>query len=138
MFLGGNITYDSGRSEYHRILIQSINESPFFGLGAFGGEKTVGLAHSLIYDIFANFGYGLGSAFMLFFVMYFYKTVKNNRGSSLNKLIFMCSLYVFPRMTFAMEFWKEWQLWFIYGLLVAFGGRKARNNLKNDELIKES
>ena len=66
IMVAGELLDDSGRQNYHNGIILALRKSPFIGLGAFAGEATVGLAHSLYFDIFANFGYLLGSFLIIF------------------------------------------------------------------------
>lgn len=125
-------TYDSGRSLYHETLFKAINKSPILGLGAFGGEKTVGLAHSLYIDIFANFGYLFGIIFMLLIVFEIYKQMMKNNDKARSKAIVMMVIILFPRGFFDETLWGAWPLWLIMGLLL---GSKNKLVEKNQEGI---
>lgn len=118
MFAKGIGGYDSGRSVYHKTLLNAINEYPLTGLGAFGGEKTVGLSHSLYLDIFANFGYLFGGVFI---VVLFYNILSccvKHFNNAETVLILMMSFIILPRGFFDETFWGAWQLWIILGLFI--------------------
>lgn len=111
-------TYDSGRSYYHEALFKALNQSPILGLGAFGGEKTVGLAHSLYIDILANFGYIFGVVFILIILWGICSQLLKKNDKARNSLILMMAIILFPRGFFDETFWGAWQLWVIMGLLL--------------------
>lgn len=124
------ITYDSGRNEFHEGVIGALSRSPILGLGAFGGEKTVGLTHSLYLDILANFGYIFGVLFILLLLWRIIAVIRSAPKSSCSDLILMMAIISFPRGGFNGSFWSEWELWFIMGLLIAKGSvlaGKAQN-----------
>lgn len=127
MMINGMGTYDSGRSLFHDTLFKALNESPVLGLGAFGGEKTVGLAHSLYIDILANFGYVFGIVFMLLILWGICNQIKSKNDTARSEVIIMMGIILFPRGFFDETFWGAWPLWLIMGLLL--GKKKVvRNN----------
>lgn len=125
--------YDSGRSFYHEALFNALNQSPFWGLGAFGGEKTVGLAHSLYIDILANFGYILGVGFILLLIWKIFSQMMKRGDKARNEVIAMMAIILFPRGFFDETFWGAWPLWVIMGLL--FG---SRNIVRSEMVIYEA
>lgn len=120
MMIQGNIAYDSGRSEFHQDLIEAINESPILGLGAFGGEVAVGLAHNLYLDIMANFGYIFGSIFIIAVLYNTFKVIHREKNTSLSTLTLMFAIIVFARGFFNGEFWAEKELWIILGVIINY------------------
>lgn len=120
-------TKDSGRSLYHETLLNEINKSPILGLGAFGGEKTVGLAHSLYIDIFANLGYVFGIIFIILILFGIYKQMMKKNDRARSKVIAMMAIILFPRGFFDESFWGTWQLWVIMGLLLGSKNKEETN-----------
>lgn len=118
MILAGNLNYDSGRAQYHEELFNSLNQSPLLGLGAFGGEKTVGLSHSLYIDILANFGYVFGVLFMIWLAYRLFRQVYYHRNDPRTELLWMMSIVLFPRGFFDETFWGAWPLWIIFGIIL--------------------
>lgn len=133
MAISGIGFYDSGRSIYHERLLAAVNQSPVLGLGAFGGEKTVGLAHSLYLDILANFGYIVGTIFIAMLVLTICKNLLKRNKNARTQVIIMMSLILFPRGVFDENFWGAWELWVIFGLLL--GVKNARRS-KNMEIAR--
>lgn len=127
MLISNQIIYDSGRNEYHLALLEALNKSPLFGLGAFGGEKTVGLAHSFYLDVFANFGYLFGGIFLLVLFVKIFKRILIYRNSARTDLIVLFSILLFPRGFFDESFWGTWYLWVIMGLLFSQSGERVEN-----------
>lgn len=120
MFLSGMGTYDSGRQEYHSKLIEAINKSPIWGLGAFGGEKTVGLAHSFYLDVFANFGYVFGGILLMIVFAKICKVFRCKCNESSTKRLLLLQLIVLiPRGFFDENIWGNKEIWIILALLVA-------------------
>ncbi len=117
MFIDGNMISDTGREQYHNGIFNALKESPILGLGAFGGEKTVGLAHSLYIDIWANMGYIFGTLFMLILAVKLIKNAVKFPNSARTQIIAMMSIIAFPRGFFSDQFWTSWHLWLIMGLL---------------------
>lgn len=125
------ILYDSGRSLYHETLINAINEHPFIGLGAFGGEVTVGLSHSIYLDIFANFGYFFGAMIILFilFIMYYFLSISDKKN--VHYVCLMLALMILPRGFFDDTFWAAKELWMLFGLFFGIA-------LKKTSLVKDA
>ncbi len=130
MILNGKISYASGRGDYHEALLNAINSHPLTGLGAFGGEKTVGLAHSLYIDIFANFGYLLGALFIIVLVARIISYISRNKKSPRATVIIMFSMLIFPRGFFDETFWAAWYMWIIMGLLVSAQYEKTGESIQ--------
>ena len=114
----GQAVDGSGRSKIFAKVFHYLNNSPLLGYGAFGGEKLVGLTHSLYLDIFMNFGYIFGFLFMFVIGIKIFLRVKNSPYDSGAIIIQMMGLITFPRGPFNGAFWTEWQLWVIMGLLL--------------------
>lgn len=124
----GSITYDSGRGEIYEALIYSINRSPILGLGAFGGHSTVGLPHSTYLDIFANFGYVFGAAFILVIFYQIFKILRAEKNTSLGTIFLMFSTIVVVRGFFGGSFWTEKELWILFGIMINY--KKIATNKK--------
>ncbi len=132
MMLVGSISYDSGRSTYFNHVFEALNESPVLGLGAFGGNRVVGITHNLYLDIWANFGYFVGSILMLCLL---YNLVKIAKGEpSFRNPILFYSIMMFPRGGSAYEFWGSKELWILFGLIVSYYSRlePTRSSCEND------
>lgn len=118
MLLEDNLFYDSERSEYHAVLLARLNTHPIIGLGAFGGEATVGLAHSLYLDILANFGYIFGSMFIVYLVLKTLYKIFNCKNTAYSELMLIMALIIFPRGFFDEAFWSAKEMWVIMALFI--------------------
>lgn len=124
MISTGIMTDDSHRSDYFKAVFDALNDSPLFGLGAFGGSVQVGLTHNLYLDIWANFGYFIGSAIILFM---FYSLIKIFRTApNYSLVILFFSVNIFPRGFVGFDFWASKELWVLFGLIVSFYSRLQR------------
>ncbi len=126
MLAQGNISYDSGRNEYHTVLMQKLNEHPFTGLGAFAGERTVGLSHGFYLDVIANFGYILG---IILLIVLFYNVIKiciQKKGTSQAVLLSIFSIIQFSKGIFDGTIFGDKEIWIILALiLVKFENKKS-------------
>lgn len=113
----GEFLNDSGRSVYHQKLLRKLNEQPIIGLGAFGGEASVGLAHSLYLDVFANLGYLLGFIYLAFIALKIIYLVIVRKNTAYAILLLIFSAIVFPLGTVGFSFWESKELWMIMALL---------------------
>lgn len=131
MLINGQITYDSGRNEYYEVLIAAINKSPLIGLGAFGGEKTVGKAHNLYLDVFANFGYVLGGIFLAI-LLYRVVCVLATRRRDYCEILWLLLMLTGIRGFFSDSFWATKELWMIMGVLISYAHtRRVERYYKN-------
>lgn len=121
MFSTGIINNDSGRTLYFSKVFDALNDSPVFGLGAFGGSVQVGLTHNLYLDIWANFGYIAGSVLILFSFYSLLKIWKTFPTYSL--VIVFFSVIIFPRGFVGFDFWGTKELWILFGLMVSYYSR---------------
>ena len=118
MLSTGVFNNDSGRSVYYDKVFEALNDSPILGLGAFGGSAQVGLTHNLDLDIWANFGYFVGTAliiFMLYSLIKMYRTAPNY-----SMLVLFFSLILFPRGFIGFDFWASKEIWILFGLIVSY------------------
>lgn len=120
MVLADNVNSTDTRQWYIQTLLNKLNEFPFFltGLGAFGGNKTVGQAHSFYVDIFANLGFVVGSLFLIFILLQIFTLIAREKESSRSIIILIFSIMLFPIGFFGEQLWESWQLWIILGLLM--------------------
>lgn len=112
---------DSGRGVIYEQVYKALGEHPLLGLGAFGGEKTVGLTHNLFLDVMMNIGVVFGLMFMFFIAWKIYTRIKIYPDDPGTEIVKMMSIIVFSRAAFNGCFWTEWQLWVIFGLLMVKG-----------------
>lgn len=132
MLLDGTITSDSGRGEIYAELLNCINKSPFWGLGAYAGEKYVGYSHNIYLDFFANFGYFLGSAFLVVIIVTAIRRCLKMKGSAESQLILFMFVQVFPGGFIGFELWGCKELWILMGVLLGnstISGRTIRENV---------
>ena len=118
LMLGDNMTYDSGRSEIHFILMERLKESPIIGYGAFGGNVIVGLPHSFILDTWANFGFIFGTLILVFSIFMTIKRIVKNKGSSYGELIAIYACMIWPKMTIGESFWASNKYWMLMSLIL--------------------
>lgn len=130
LLISENVFYDSGRSEIVKILIEKINEHSILGLGAFGGEATVGLSHHLYYDIFANFGYIFGSSLLLIILINIINIIVHDHNNSICNLMIMMCIIVFPRGFVVQDFWTTKELWILFGIFISYNKKIKNTNLK--------
>lgn len=116
MLLSGKIGSDSDRSLIHQNLLNRLNNYPLTGLGAFGGEATVGLSHSVYLDIWANFGYVIGTIFMVYMAISNLYYHIRYRHSSFSVLLLIISLILLPRGFFDENFWGAKELWIMMAM----------------------
>lgn len=116
MLLSGNLTNDSNRGQYHMQLLSRLYEHPIIGLGAFGGEAAVGLAHSWYLDVLANFGF-IGGALFIGYIIFkdIHIIIKNNK-TAVAELLLILSIFLFPRGFFDDNFWGSKEMWMILAL----------------------
>lgn len=127
----GMLTNDTGRSLYTEELLKLINKSPIFGLGAFGANKTVGLAHNFLIDCFANFGYFIGSIILILFFYKLFFTYINNKNE-LGELLFIYSTMFLPILFFSESFWSCDDFWMIIALIISRETyKKRKKNIVN-------
>ncbi len=127
----GMVGKDSGRNYHHETIFAALEEKPW-GLGAFGGEKTVGLAHGFYIDVLANMGYIVGVLFLAVFIFAILKQLIKNRNSARTMLILIFAIILLPRGFFDESLWGAWQFWMILGLLIS----AREGNLKEKRLKK--
>ena len=121
-----SMLYNSHRDVYHNLLRDSLRDEPL-GLGAFGGDYTVGLAHSFYWDVFANFGYVFGTLFIIIFVLAIViKCIKYNNGFTY--FILMYSIMLLPRGFFDGTFWGSYEMWIIMAILFNKNSKISGNN----------
>ena len=123
----GQIVSDSGRGEIYVRLLSRINKSPFFGIGAFGGEYTVYLSHNLYYDFFANFGYVFGSIFIITLLFSSIVYMVSVKGTTTFSLLGMMFVLVFGGGFFSESFFGTKELWILMGLLLSRHSSKKKN-----------
>lgn len=127
------MTYESGRERYHEEIKQALN-GKILGLGAFGGEKCVGLSHGLYWDVFANFGYYVGGGVLAFLLInyfrYFFRSVKPD----LKYFMLAFGIIVIPRGFFDQTLWGTYELWIIISMLL----NSTVQNLDNNKAIDNS
>lgn len=132
--MGEFVSHDSGRSVFHKNLIEAINKSPIWGLGAFAGEKTVSMSHSFYLDVFANFGYVFGAIFLIVIVINIIRTIRFKPNSMHAYMILMYSFILFPRGFFDDNLWGVESIWIIIGVIISsrrLMKRKGKNDTRN-------
>lgn len=120
LLLGGKLFYDSGRKIIIDQLKQALFQHPIRGLGAFGGEATVGLSHNFYWDFFANFGLLFGPILLCILLYNIVKIIVENRNTSLGNLVFILAIVVFPRGFVVHDFWTTKELWMLLGIVVSY------------------
>lgn len=118
MLLSGKIGSNSNRSIYHKKLLDKLYQSPIIGLGAFGGEATVGLAHSWYLDVLANFGFFGGAVFILCIVLKDVFLIVKNKHTAISELLLIFSVFLFPRGFFDDSFWGSKEMWMIFAIFI--------------------
>lgn len=115
MLAEGKIFDDNARSTIHRLVWKGIKAHPFVGLGAFGDRPLVapyfiyGHSHSILYEIWSNFGILLGLPLILFIglsVVAVLFTKKNPYGNLY--LVFFSTSFL--HLT-SLSLWLEPYLW---------------------------
>lgn len=109
--------YNSNRNLFHDGIKEALRHEPL-GLGAFGGDYTVGLAHSFYWDIFANMGYILGIIFIITFVFAIFYRCYTYRDNGYSYLILLFSIMLLPRGFFDGTFWGSYEMWVIIAMLL--------------------
>lgn len=130
MALNENVTYDSGRTQIHRELFLKLGESPLLGYGAFGGVVALGgeSPHSLLLDIWANFGYIVGSIILIYSIYMTIKCFWINRESSYGELIAIYACMVWPKAAIGGSFWSLEPYWMLTSLFLLGSNLKVKNN----------
>lgn len=108
--------YNSHRNVYHDGIKEALRHEPL-GLGAFGGDYTVGLAHSFYWDIFANMGYIFGIIFIITFVFAIFYRCYAYRDNGYSYLVLLFSIMLLPRGFFDGTFWGSYEMWVIIAML---------------------
>ena len=122
MLAKGDIANDTGRIEIYEKLLEKLNCHPLTGLGAFGGESVVGLSHSLYLDIFANFGYIVGSVLIIALFVGIVVICIRDRKTSRAVLLLIFLIILLTRGLFDESFWGAKELWIIMALII---GKKS-------------
>lgn len=135
IMVAGELLDDSGRQNYHNGIILALRKSPFIGLGAFAGEATVGLAHSLYFDIFANFGYLLGSFLLIFIFGRILYLVVNKKFTAYSEMLLILSAVAFPIGLVDTTFWASKELWIIFAMFL-FNKKYISNKVFHYKPIK--
>lgn len=123
----GTAGYADDREAYHQGIIHALNRRPLLGLGAFGGEATVGLAHGLFYDILANFGYVFGSIYILVMLFYSYRFCIKKANESLGIFFSMLACLSLPISLVDSEFWVSKELWMMMGAIIVYKNRRLND-----------
>ena len=136
LFTNGMGTYDSGRTVFHQGVLNKLSEKPLTGLGAFGGEATVGLTHSLYLDTLANFGYVIGIPLLVLLIGYSIKLFMKNKNGARGYILIVFMVEVFPTGFFNGGFWESKELWMIIGIICSSLNDYFLSNGKSTKLKK--
>ncbi len=112
------LLYDSGRSVYHDGIKDALAGKMGFGLGAFGGDRTVGLAHSFYWDLFANFGYLWGSLIIIAFIGGIVRQLANRTHNGYSDIILFFAIIIVPRGFFDGTLFSSYEFWIIIAILL--------------------
>lgn len=134
--VSGKLLDDSGREHYHNGIIKALRKSPFIGLGAFAGEATVGLAHSLYFDIFANFGYLIGSILLAFVFCRIIYLAITKKFTAYSEMLLILSSIAFPIGLVDTTFWASKELWMIFAMFL-YTKKHISNKTFHYKSIKE-
>lgn len=133
MVLMGNVSSTESRVKYHNGILQALMSGGWvIGLGAFGGEATVGLTHGLFLDVWANFGVIFGSVLLLYLFGRIIQIIITSTYIAFNDLLIIICLIGLPIGFFDSEFWSSKELWMIFALFINF--RHMKKQLKGSAI----
>ena len=125
--LSGSITSSSGRDVIHQRLIDKLAQSPIIGYGAFGAVKILDgiLAHNLFLDIWATFGYIVGTVIIGYLVYFTIRNIWLYRETAYGELVAIFAFMVWPKAFVGGSVWTTTQLWMLIALFI--WGSSAKN-----------
>ncbi len=128
LLLSDRLIHDSGRAQIHQQLMEKLYEKPLLGYGAFGGVIALDgeLAHSLPLDIWANFGFIIGSLLIIFSVYMTIQSYRYNKESSFSELIAIYACMVWPKALVGGSFWSLEPYWMLISLFILGSGMKVK------------
>lgn len=112
----------NGRDIIHQELTKALNQHPILGFGVCGDEVVLQdvrqSAHSLYLSILSNYGYFLGSVFLVLLIYWNYRAYKKAGGTEREiLLIYMCM--VWPRGFTGGDIWSSDVFWWMLGLIMS-------------------
>lgn len=121
MLVSGEATDDNGRDAIHSIILKQIKEKPLTGYGAFGDRQFIGprfnwgYSHSILYEMWADFGVILGSIFLFLLLFLAIKIILTEKNEVKSAVIIVI-LSIGSRLALSNTFWGDPYYW----MLVAF------------------
>ena len=112
LYLEGRLSYDSGRSDIQKVL---INNTTILGHGIFGDRATLVYAHNLFIEIFYQWGFIIGFILSVWIVLLIYNGLKT-KNNNLKFLIIAFLSAGFFKLQFSGSYLTEINFYILIAL----------------------
>ena len=144
MLAEGEAMDDNGRGDIHKLILTHIKEKPLTGYGAFGDRQFIGpkfnwgYSHSIVYEMWADFGVILGTLFLGGLVFLIAKAIFEEKDARYRGAM-MVVASVGARLALSNTFWGDPYFWMMVALLTKwlFDLRKRNPGISAQTLLKQ-
>ncbi len=100
MILEGQITQDTGRFEIYGTVIGELNRFPITGIGLWGDRRILNhlWSHNIFVEILADWGYLIGSLFILGFLVFLFLEYQKVKRLYKNEFMMYSCVLLLPFM----------------------------------------
>lgn len=133
-FLSGNIMDDNGRNTLTENVFEMINRHPLIGNGIYSDRLAtssiawVGVdgsyVHNIIYELWCDFGYIIGSILLVLFVWGIIQSWKNNRENNFRVIFLILLLVYVGRLLMSSSYLELPGFWVCVGVCFECSRRK--------------
>ena len=114
--LESDLFFDSGRDAIHATLIETLNQSPFIGLGVGGDIELIDwAAHNFYLSVLSTYGYLIGCAVLVVMAVLILRAYRKSRGTAREVLLLYLCLFL-PRSFTGNDIWRSDVPWWLIGM----------------------
>ncbi len=141
MLVSGEAMDDNGRDLIHDIILKKIAEKPYTGYGAFGDRQFIGplfnwgYSHSILYEMWADFGVIFGTLFLALLVFLAMKIILTEKDPKTNAVcVILVSLA--SRLVLSNTFWGDPYYWMLIGFILMYYVNKHKYSESKSRINK--
>lgn len=122
MLVSGEATDDNGRDNIQALARKAINNRPLIGYGAFGDRQFIGphynwgYSHSIVYEMWVDFGVVFGTLFLITAILLTAKIILSEKDPFIRGTVVVV-ISVAVRLAFSNTFWGDPYYWMLIALL---------------------
>ncbi|MDE6789757.1 MAG: O-antigen ligase family protein [Ruminococcus sp.] len=122
MLVSGDAIDDNGRDKIQALALKEIKENSLFGYGAFGDRQFIGpyynwgYSHSIVYEMWVDFGVVLGTLFLTAAILITAKIILSEKDPFIRGCVVVV-VCVAVRLAVSNTFWGDPYYWMLIALL---------------------